>query len=568
MNKRLTSFLTENGIICDEQIGFRHGSRTSDHIFKLKTLISKYLHNSKKLYVSFIDLKKAFDSVLHPALFIKLVSCGLGGNFLSVLRAMYSQIDLQVICNSRGLTEVFPSQLGVFQGDNLSPNLFNIFVNDLTKCFDETCMPVLLGEHRINCLLYADDLIILSESASGLQNCLNVVGKFCSTWGLDINYNKSKVMVFSKSSKLFDFPFTINNIALECVREYKYLGIIFSLNGSFTKALNDLYHRGQKAFFKLTSLFKHAKCSAEQFLFLFDHTVKPVLMYGTEVVGFFNSNKLCKSKEKTLHDMYVSSPLEKLNIHMCKYVLGVGKRTSNIATYGELGRYPLYIDTVLAIIKYWLHINEDAESDKLIKDALQDNHVMFQNKKDCWLSCVYMILKECNLLRFFNNPQAMTRRHLTDLKKSLQSKFVKYWSVELHKSDKLRTYRKFKSIFMFEKYLTHVSNDSDRSNLARFRTSCHKLLIEYGRYTTPKTPIAERLCKQCVMNAVEDESHFLLVCPKYANHRIKITNHLNNNTNFESQSYMSKFQWLLSNEDESVCKDIASFVTICFSLRN
>ena len=63
---------------------------------------------------------------------------------------------------------------------------------------------------------------------------------------------------------------------------------------------------------------------------------------------------------------------------------------------------------------------------------------------------VYMILKECNLLRFFNNPQAMTRRHLTDLKKSLQSKFVKYWSVELHKSEKLRTYRKFKSIFMFE----------------------------------------------------------------------------------------------------------------------
>ena len=248
-------------------------------------------------------------------------------------------------------------------------------------------------------------------------------------------------MVFSKSSKLFDFPFTIKNIALECAREYKYLGIIFSLNGSFTKALNDLYHRGQKAFFKLTSLFKHAKCSAEQFLFLFDHTVKPVLMYGTEVVRFFNSNKLCKSKEKTLHDMFVSSPLEKLNIHMCKYVLGVGKRTSNIATYGELGRYPLYIDKVLAIIKYWLHINKDAESDKLIKDALQDNHVMLQNKKDCWLSCVYMILKECNLLRFFNNPQAMTRRHLTDLKKSLQSKFVKYWSVELHKSEKLRTYR-------------------------------------------------------------------------------------------------------------------------------
>ena len=50
---------------------------------------------------------------------------------------------------------------------------------------------------------------------------------------------------------------------------------------------------------------------------------------------------------------------------MCKYVQGVGKRTSDIATYGELGRYPLYIDTVLAIIKYWLHIYKDAESHHL-----------------------------------------------------------------------------------------------------------------------------------------------------------------------------------------------------------
>ena len=69
---------------------------------------------------------------------------------------------------------------------------------------------------------------------------------------------------------------------------------------------------------------------------------------------------------------------------------------------------------------------------------------MFQKKKECWLNCVYMILKECNLLTFFNNPLTMTKRHLNDLKKCLQSNFVIYWGLELHKSDKLRTYREFK----------------------------------------------------------------------------------------------------------------------------
>ena len=58
----------------------------------------------------------------------------------------------------------------------------------------------------------------------------------------------------------------------------------------------------------LLSLFKNAKYSVDQFLFLFDHIVKPVLMYGAEVVGTFNSIRLCRSKGKTLKDMYVNSP--------------------------------------------------------------------------------------------------------------------------------------------------------------------------------------------------------------------------------------------------------------------
>ena len=79
---------------------------------------------------------------------------------------------------------------------------------------------------------------------------------------------------------------------------------------------------------------------------------------------------------------------------MCKYILGVGKKTSNIAMYGELGRYPLYIDMVLAMVKYWLRLSKDSVTDNLLKGTLQDNYDMM---KDCWLNCVYMILKDCNL---------------------------------------------------------------------------------------------------------------------------------------------------------------------------
>jgi hypothetical protein len=78
-----------------------------------------------------------------------------------------------------------------------------------------------------------DDLVLLSESQEGLQNCLNKTWEYCKRWGLEINYTKSKVMIFNKGSRLSNVKFYIDEI----VRHYKYLGIMQSLNGSFTQAL-------------------------------------------------------------------------------------------------------------------------------------------------------------------------------------------------------------------------------------------------------------------------------------------------------------------------------------------
>jgi hypothetical protein len=167
---------------------------------------------------------------------------------LALLKSLYSNISLRVIVNSHSLSNAFPSNVGVFQGDNLSPNLFNLYINGLIDDFDHSCSPVLLGQKHISCLLYADDLVLLSESQEGLQNCLNKTWGYCKSWGLEINYTKSKVMIFNKGSRLSNVKFYIDETELEIVRHYKYLGIMLSLNGSFTQALLDLTRRGQKAF--------------------------------------------------------------------------------------------------------------------------------------------------------------------------------------------------------------------------------------------------------------------------------------------------------------------------------
>ena len=76
---------------------------------------------------------------------------------------MYNSTNLSVKVGNYS-TDTFSSFAGVRQGDNLSPTLFNIFINDIPSYFDSSCDPVCLTHNHISCLLYADDLVLLSNS--------------------------------------------------------------------------------------------------------------------------------------------------------------------------------------------------------------------------------------------------------------------------------------------------------------------------------------------------------------------------------------------------------------------
>ena len=347
----------------------------------------------------------------------------------------------------------------MFQGDNLKPNLFNVFINDIVKSFDESCKPISLGSKPVSCLLYADDLLLISETETGLQNCMDKVFNYCSTWGLDINYQKTKVMVFNRGSKLHTPKLLINGHEIESVNQYKYLGVLFSLNGNFKCALNDVYSRGLKAFFKIPNLFKNIPCDINNFMYIFDHTVKPVLLYSSEILGMFNikSSKKHSGKDDVFEQIYNLLLAEKTNLTMCRYLLGVNKKTCKLALYGELGRYPLYINIIMNMIKYWLRLYQNTGEDSLLHEALAENIGMVNNNQDCWLSCIENIFNECSLSHLYRNPRSIKNKNLLAIKKFLETKFEKSWSQKLSNSEKLRTYRKFKNIFKFEKIFTICS---------------------------------------------------------------------------------------------------------------
>ena len=142
MAKRLTTFTNDNQILKYNQIGFRKSFRSSDHVFTIKTIINKYLKKNKKLYLYFVDFRKAYDSIWTETLFYKLSAYyDVTANFINTLHTMDNKVYLSVRLPN-GITESFSSNIGLKHSCNLSPILFNIFINDLNKIFDKTfCQP-------------------------------------------------------------------------------------------------------------------------------------------------------------------------------------------------------------------------------------------------------------------------------------------------------------------------------------------------------------------------------------------------------------------------------------------
>ena len=147
---------------------------------------------------------------------------------------------------SRGKTTAgFPCQKGVRQGCNLSPLLFNLFTSDLELELGINNAGVEMFNTRLDLLMYADDIILLSQSAAGLQKHLKSLQSFCQKWKLEVNTEKTKICIFGRSR--YQGPFLWKDFHLETVQTYCYLGIWFSKNGKFNKARQHISQQARKA---------------------------------------------------------------------------------------------------------------------------------------------------------------------------------------------------------------------------------------------------------------------------------------------------------------------------------
>ena len=388
----------------------------------------------------------------------KLQKAGIGGLFYQIIKEMYINKGTRLAVKVGGyLTPFFQSNIGLRQGDVLSPTLFNLFINDVISCFNKSGDAPKLGDVNMDCLLYADDVVLISQSEKGLQHMVSALEKYCNSWGLTINTDKTKIVVFNKKNILFDTNVKFGQQKILSVDSYKYLGILFPKNGNLSISKTDLVNRGQKAMFKVSSYFKSCTPGFNTSIHLFDHVVKPVMLYAAEL---WSCDRI--SRSKSIFNLLMQDTLEKCHLKQLRYSLGVNKKAPKLALYGETGRYPLLVEALVRTVKYYLRLSDlSSEGNELVHNAFLENQHL--QSKNSWFNNVKSLLQRVGIPS--NSNSIDSSMVIKRVRSYLVSDFIKGWKNELLNDtrnrchgNKLRTYRTFKTTFGKEHYLSDCTN--------------------------------------------------------------------------------------------------------------
>eukprot|EP00745_Piridium_sociabile_P040569 TRINITY_DN782_c0_g1_i3.p1 TRINITY_DN782_c0_g1~~TRINITY_DN782_c0_g1_i3.p1 ORF type:complete len:396 (+),score=16.17 TRINITY_DN782_c0_g1_i3:171-1358(+) len=354
-------------------------------------------------------------------------------------------------------SEYFNCPRGVKQGCVLSPQLFSFFINELAvELFKRGKHGIQLvpGAIEVFLMLFADDAILLSDTVIGLQNQLNVLKTEADRLNLEVNLDKTNVMVFRKGGYLAaNESWWYGNEEVKVTNRYKYLGMIFTTKLSLTSGWSEVAKKGRKRVTEIIrTMRKLNSMDSSLFWKLFDTQIEPILTYAAEVWG-------------------LSENIQMENVHTfaIKKFFFVPLHSSNQMCYGESGRYPLFIRSYVKCLRYWLKLIRLPMS-RLCRQAYE---MLFRQQElgHCnWASDMKKVLIENGFgVVWIMQEVGSEKSFVLEFKQRLIDCFQQNWHARISENQKYRWYHSFKDVFQPERYLSIITNKWHRCVLARFR---------------------------------------------------------------------------------------------------
>ena len=252
------------------------------------------------------------------------------------------------------------------------------------------------GEH-IKCLLYADDLVLFSTSAQGLQHQLDRLYEYCRTWLLTVNVSKTECMFVKhrKHPSTQPPPLFYGGCALSYVDTFKYVGAFFSDDGSFSIHEKKVIERSTRAMFACISRIGRVSKNCPLYIksLVFKAYVLPVMTYGCEAIAY------TKKTIKALDDII---------LRYCRWAIGVPKFSNRVLTLRECGMRLVSHTIRAAQVKYYLQL-QARPPHHLTTHALL--HVIASpfasnGMRLRWLSPIVAVLTKWNLFFDYGLPSS------------------------------------------------------------------------------------------------------------------------------------------------------------------
>ena len=273
--ERLEEFLGATRGLSRMQGGFQRQKGPPEQAFTLSETVRAATRHSQ-VFITFLDIEQAYDTVLRPILWSRCLDKGIDGRFLGSLQAMYFMAEAQIDVNGVLLPPV-PLEVGVLQGNPLSPALFNIYIDGAIDALAQSSHPLAPfgielprcegaassapSENRLPCLYFADDGALLAHGGRAMQAMLDITVQELAALGLVINVKKTKWMVVPRhwvtekdyvgtvKPEALRQPLRVNHQPIELVDEFDYLGMTMWWRWDWSRAWATAHQRARKAFF-------------------------------------------------------------------------------------------------------------------------------------------------------------------------------------------------------------------------------------------------------------------------------------------------------------------------------
>lgn len=267
--------------ISQNQFGFMKAVGTREALFGVQVLIQRCRDVNCDVYACLIDYEKAFDRVQHQKMINILNDADLDDKDLRIISNLYwNQTACMRLDDEQ--TEQVKILRGVRQGCILSPLIFNMYSERIfDEALDEVEEGILLNGVRLNNIRYADDTMVMADSLEGLQRLMNRITQYSQQYGLNINVQKTKLMIISKKS-IKGAHLYINNNRIERVKQYSYLGTIINEQWNNVQEIKCRIGKAKTTFNKMSAIFKSHNLSLETKIRHLRCYVFSVLLYGVE----------------------------------------------------------------------------------------------------------------------------------------------------------------------------------------------------------------------------------------------------------------------------------------------